>query len=83
MPRTDPDRVNPWVLMTIAVGLIAAAFFFYSGHPVTNSNLYAPHAPGWLAVVIFVLIGVVGRIIHIRDQRRNAKNAKRGSTDKT
>ena len=81
MPRTD--RINPWVLVAIAVGLIATAFFFCSGQPVTDSNLYAPHVPGWLAVVIFVLIGVVGRIIHIRDQRRNAKNAKRGSTDKT
>ena len=26
MPRTDPDRVNPWVLVAIAVGLQKCGF---------------------------------------------------------
>jgi hypothetical protein len=55
MPRTNPDRVNPWVLIAIAVGLIAAVLFLYNGHPVRDSNLYSPHAPAWVAVVMFVL----------------------------
>jgi hypothetical protein len=72
MSRTDPDRTNPWVLVAIAGGLIAAAFFFYTGHPVQDSNLYSPHAPGWSAVVIFILIGA-GYIILLRDRARDAE----------
>ncbi len=83
MDRRQRDRINPLVLLGIAVALLVAAFFCYSGHPVTDSNLYSPHAPGWIAVVLFVVIGVAGRIIYVCDQRRNAKNAKRHSTPKT
>jgi len=83
MDRRQRGRINPLVLLGIAVALLAAAFFCYSGHPVADSNLYSPHAPGWIAVAFFVLIGVAGRIIYVYDKRRNAKNAKRDSTPKT
>ena len=83
MRRRQRDRINPLVLLGSAVALLAAAFFCYSGHPVTDSNLYSPHAPGWIAVIFFVLLGVAGRIIYVYDQRRNAKNAKHDSTPKT
>jgi hypothetical protein len=73
MSRTGPDRTNPWVLVAIAGGLIAAAFFFYTGHPVQDSNLYSPDAPGWSPVVIFILIGAAGYIIRLRDRARDAE----------
>jgi hypothetical protein len=83
MPRTDPDRINPWVLVAIAAGLIAAAFFFYTGHPVRDSNLYSPHAPGWIALVMFILIGALGYIVRLRDRARDAKKDKSDASRKT
>jgi hypothetical protein len=79
MPRTDPHRINPWVLVAIAAGLIAAAFFFYTGHPVRDSNLYSPHAPGWIALVMFILIGALG----YRDRACDAKKGKSDASRKT
>ena len=78
MPRSDPNRVNPWVLVAVAVGLIVTAFFFYSGHPVPNSNLYSPHATGWITVSLFVLIGV---LVRLADQWRPRKPKKRNQND--
>jgi protein-S-isoprenylcysteine O-methyltransferase Ste14 len=78
MPRTNSGRMNPWVLVAIAVGLIVAAFFFYTGHPVRDSNLYSPHVPGWIAVVMFVLIGV---LVRLADQWRPRKREKRDQDD--
>lgn len=75
MPRTDPDRINPWVVVTIAAGLIAAASFFYTGHPVRDSNLYSPQVPSWIAFVIFILIGALGCIVRLRYRARDAKKA--------
>jgi hypothetical protein len=69
---------RPLILVLVALALLAAAFFSYSGHPVTDSNLYSPSVPGWISVGLFILIGVLGRIIHVRDQRRDSKNAGRG-----
>ncbi len=83
MRRTDRGHINPWVLVAIAVGLIAAAFFFYTGHPVRDSNLYSPHAPGWIAAVMFILIGALGYIIHLRDRARDAKKNKSDASRKT
>jgi hypothetical protein len=80
MPRPERHRINPWVLVGIAVGLIAAAFFFYTGHPVRDSNLYSPSVPGWIFVVTFVLMGVLLRAIDIRDRRREAEKKKRDDT---
>jgi Na+/melibiose symporter-like transporter len=78
MPRIKSGRINPWVLVAIAVGLIAAAFLFYTGHPVRDSNLYSPHAPGWIAVAVFVLIGVIVRLV---DQWRPQKPKKENQDD--
>jgi protein-S-isoprenylcysteine O-methyltransferase Ste14 len=65
-------------MVAIALGLIAAAFFFYTGHPVRDSNLYSPHAPGWIAVVLFVLIGV---LVRLADQWRPRKPKKGNQED--
>jgi hypothetical protein len=76
------DRIEPVVLIVIAVALLAADMWSYTGHPVRDSNLYSPHAPGWIAVVLFFLIGIAGRLIYIRDQRRATKR-KRDASPKT
>ena len=73
MARAPRNQIEPWVLVVIALALIVAALLFYNRHPVIDSNLYSPHAPGWLAVVLFVLIGIAGRLIPLHDQRRAAK----------
>jgi len=66
------------VLLSIAVALLVAAFVCYSGHPVTDSNLYSPHVPGWIAVVLFVLIGALVRFL---DQWRPRKPEKGNQDD--
>ena len=83
MPRTDPDRINPWMLVAIAAGLIAGAFFFYTGHPMRDSNLYSPRAPDWIALVIFVVIGALASIVRLRDLAREAKKGKSYASRKT
>jgi hypothetical protein len=82
MARTSRNRIEPLVLIVIAVALFVAAFSSYTDYPVRDSNLYSPHAPGWIAVFLFFLIGIVGRLIHIHDQRRAAK-CKRDASPKT
>jgi hypothetical protein len=82
MSRTPRDRIEPVVLIVIAVALFVAALLSYTDHAVRDSNLYSPHAPGWIAVFLFFLIGIVGRLIHIHDQRRAAKR-KRDASPKT
>ena len=67
MARTHHDRMNPWILLAMGIALVVAAFFFYTGHP--DSNLYAPSVPGWISLGIFIGIGVLWRIVRIRDQR--------------
>jgi uncharacterized membrane protein len=83
MPRTDPDRINLWVLVAIAAGLIAGPFFFYAGHPMRDSNLYSLHALGWIALVIFVVIGALASIVRLRDRARGAKKGKSYISRKT
>ena len=73
MARSIPDRMNPWLLLAMGVALIAAAFFFYTDHPVRESNLYAPSVPGWISLGMFVLIGVLRYTIRMRDRERKAK----------
>jgi hypothetical protein len=82
MARTHRNRIEPVVLIVVAIALFAAALWSYTGHPVRDSNLNSPHAPGWIAVFLFFLIGIVGRLIHIYDQRRAAKR-KRDASPKT
>jgi hypothetical protein len=77
------DRKNALILGCIAVALFVAAFFSYSGHPVTESNLYSPHAGGWVWVVTSIVVGVLYSIIHIGDQRRNAKKRDNDAPPKT
>jgi hypothetical protein len=71
------DRINPWILLAMGLALVAAAFFFYTDHPVWDSNLYARSVPGWISVGMFITIGVLARLIRIRDQRRDAEKRNR------
>ena len=77
MDRRQRNRLNPLLLVAVALALLVAASFFYSGHPVTDSNLYSPHVPGWVTVVLFVLIGV---LVRLADQWRPRK-PKKGHQD--
>jgi hypothetical protein len=73
MARSIPERMNPWLLLAMGVALIAAAFFFYTDHPVRESNFYAPSVPGWISLGMFVLIGTLRYAISMRDREREAK----------
>jgi protein-S-isoprenylcysteine O-methyltransferase Ste14 len=78
MDHRQRDRINPLVLLGIVVALLVAAFFCYTGHPVTGSNLYSPRVPGWIAVVLFVLIGALVRLV---DRWRPRKPEKENQDD--
>jgi len=82
MPRSNSGQMNPWLLFAMGVALIAAAFFFYTDHPVRESILYAPSVPGWISVGMFVLIGAARYAIEMRDREREAK-AKREARRET
>lgn len=63
-----PHQVNQTealVLIVVVVGCFVGAWFLYSGHPVTDSNLYAPDIPGWVHLFLFVFIGVIVRLTYI------------------
>ena len=81
MARTHHDRMNPWLLLAMGAALIAAAFFFYTDHPVRDSNLYAPSVPGWISLGMFVLIGALRYITSMRDREREAKAKREGRRD--
>jgi Na+/melibiose symporter-like transporter len=80
MASTRRDRIRPWALVGMAAALIAAALFFYTDHPVRDSNLYTPSVPGWISIAIFIGIGVVMEIVRIRDQRRHARKINSDAT---
>jgi len=77
MARTSGSQMKPWALVAMATALIAAAFFFYTGHPVQDSNLYAPSVPGWISLAIFIGIGV---LVRFADQWR-PREPKKGNND--
>jgi hypothetical protein len=64
------NRTEALVLIVVAVGCFVGAWFSYSGQPVTDSNLYAPHIPGWVHLFLFVFIGVIVRLTYISSRRR-------------
>jgi Na+/melibiose symporter-like transporter len=82
MSRSSSGQTNPWLLFAMGVALIAAAFFFYTDHPVRESMLYAPLVPGWISVGMFILIGVARYAIGMHDRERQAK-AKREARGET
>jgi xanthine/uracil permease len=82
MAGAPSDRIEPVVLLIIGLTLVVTALLLYNGHPVKDSNLYSPSGHGWIAVVTFVLVGILWRLVHISDRRRAAKG-KRNATPKT
>ena len=73
MSRSKSGQRNAWLLLAMGVAVIAAAFFFYTDHPVRESILYAPSVPGWISVGMFVLIGFARYAIGLHDRERDAK----------
>jgi len=57
MPLIKRNRIEPMLLVIIAMALFVAAFFSYSDRPVTNSIPDDSSMPGWAHVVIFILMG--------------------------
>jgi hypothetical protein len=72
------SRIEPLVLVIIAIALFVAALYSYRGHPVTDSNLGNSSMPGWAHLVLFVLIGVLVRLGYIG--RRRQKHDKGAET---
>ena len=72
------NRTEALVLIIVAVGCFVGAWFSYTGHPVTDSNLYAPEIPGWVHLFIFIFIGVVVRLAYISNGRRGTKKDNEG-----
>jgi len=70
MPRTHRDRIEPLILIVIAVALFIAAFVSYKRPEVTDFSVSTPFRPGWLPVVTFVLIGVLVRLAYIRSRQK-------------
>jgi ABC-type enterochelin transport system permease subunit len=84
MPLPQRTRIEPVVLILIAVACFVAAWFSYSGQSVTNSNLRSPSTHGWGHLFLFILVGVIVRLCYVGAGRsRHEKNAKRDASSKT
>ena len=73
MPRPHSNRIEPLILIVIAVALFIAALFSYQRPEVTDFSVYTPFRPGWLPVVTFVLIGVLVRLEYLAAGRSGHK----------
>jgi hypothetical protein len=67
------SRTEALMLIVVALGCFVGAWFSYTSHPVTDSNLYAPEIPGWMHLFIFIFIGVLVRLAYISGGRRGTK----------
>jgi hypothetical protein len=66
------------MLIVVGIGCFVGAWFSYTRHPVTDSNLYAPEIPGWMHLFIFIFIGVLVRLAYIGGGRRGTKKDNEG-----
>jgi hypothetical protein len=83
MPLIQRNRIEPMVLVIIAIVLFVAAIFSYSDRPVTNPTPDDSSMPGWTHVILFVLIGVLVSLWRIGSRRkREEKNAENGDRSK-
>ena len=86
MAFSDEGRKHPWALLAIALGFLLAALLCYSSYTPEDSFFHSANSPpGWIAIVMFIVIGVVVRLVRVSYQKRDAENAKRnaGRTDLT
>jgi peptidoglycan/LPS O-acetylase OafA/YrhL len=61
---------HPWVLIVLGVALVGVAFFLYPG---TNHDryFYKPSVPGWISLLLFIVIGVLVQLGRSRDRKRD------------
>jgi uncharacterized membrane-anchored protein YitT (DUF2179 family) len=80
MPRNDEGRKHPWALLIVALAFLLAAFLCYSSYTPTDSFFRSSDSPaGWIAVVMFIVIGVVVRLVRASYRKHDAENAKRNA----
>lgn len=80
MKRNDDARIPPWALVSIALGFFLAAFLCYNSYTPANSFFHSwASPPGWIAVVMFWVIGIVIRLVESRYRKHDAENAKRNA----
>jgi FtsH-binding integral membrane protein len=80
MPRSDEIRKHRWALLMVGLGFLLAAFLCYSSYAPTDSFFHTSDSlPGWVAVVVFIVIGVVVRLVRASYHKYDAENAKRNA----
>ena len=73
MLRPHNNRIEPLILIVVAVALFIAAFLSYKRPEVTDFSVDTPFRPAWLPVVAFVLIGVLVRLGYVAAGRGGCK----------
>jgi hypothetical protein len=82
MRHPHRDRIEPLILLVIAVALFIAAFFSYRQSAPTDFAVDTPFRPGWLPVVMFVLIGVLVRFGYLAAGRSGRKKDGKGNASR-
>ena len=83
MAGTHRHRIGGLVLVCIAVGFFAAAFFSYTDHSVADWESYSSWSRRWIVFLGVILVGIAGRIVHLRNKEARRKNADRDAGRKT
>ena len=77
MAGTQRHRIGGVVLVCIAVGLFAAAFFSFTDHFVADWESYSRWSRRWIVFIGITLVGIAGRIVHLRNKEARRKHADR------
>src|SRR5438105_2715835 len=70
MRRNEQHPINPWLLIAIGFGLVVMAVFFYRGYTTQDSFFYSRSLPGWISLLLFIVIGVLVRLGRVRHSKR-------------
>ena len=73
MTGTQRHRIGGVVLVCIAIGLFAAAFFSYTDHALTDWESYSPWARRWILFIGVVFVGIIARILYPRSKDSGRK----------